>query len=97
MTPAQPAGDGEGVRRPVTGASPGPTRSSRGLGGDQGTPRSRRVKTPYLTSIGVSRQQGRAHAIRSRSDPAGVLVDASVNDVQTYQSPVRPRVQGATP
>jgi hypothetical protein len=52
---------------------------------------------PYLTSIGVSRQQGRAHAIRSRSNPAGVLVDAWVNDVQTYESPVRPRVQGATP
>jgi hypothetical protein len=55
------------------------------------------VKTLYLTSIGVSRQQGRAHAIRSRSNPAGVLVDAWVNDVQTYESPVRPRVQGATP
>jgi hypothetical protein len=50
------------------------------------------VKTPYLTSTGVSRQQGRAHAIRPRSNPPGVLVDAWVNDVQTYESPVRPRV-----
>jgi hypothetical protein len=74
-----------------------PTRSSRELGGDQGNATREECEDPYLTSIEPKPATSRAHAIRSRSNPAGVLVDAWVNDVPTYESPVRSRVQGATP